>query len=146
MWWARVTIYVWRKSLQGGAVELKGAFHLSELTGQPIPIVMRIPLLIKTNHPGQSNPKYYAQRRWFSAKPLEKSLFHCQNVWFGHRSDRPVLTFGKRRKFVSMYEFINCLRSLQQGWFVSGCFCEFFLLRCVNGVTSCLVMMSCQYF
>ena len=43
-------------------------------------------------------------------------------------------------------EFINCLRSLQQGWFVSGCFCEFFLLRCVNGVTSCLVMTSCQYF
>ena len=25
----------------------KGAFHLSELTGQPIPIAMRIPLLIK---------------------------------------------------------------------------------------------------
>ena len=43
-------------------------------------------------------------------------------------------------------EFINCLRSLQQGWFVPGCFCEFFLLRCVNGVTSCLVMTSCQYF
>ena len=41
----------------------KGAFHLSELTGQSIPIVMRIPFLIKTNHPDQSNPKYYAQRR-----------------------------------------------------------------------------------
>ena len=27
----------------------------------------------------------------FSAKPLGKSLFHCQNVWSG----RPVLTFGK---------------------------------------------------
>ena len=40
----------------------KRAFHLSELTGQPIPIVMRISLLIKTNHPDQSNPKYYAQR------------------------------------------------------------------------------------
>ena len=40
----------------------KGAFHLSELTGQPIPIVMSIPLLIKTNHPDQSDPKYYAQR------------------------------------------------------------------------------------
>ena len=80
----------------------KGAFHLSELTGQPIPIVMRIPLLIKTNHPDQSNPKYYAQRRWFSAKPLGKSLFHCQNVWFGHRSDRPVLRFGKRPKYVSL--------------------------------------------
>ena len=43
-------------------------------------------------------------------------------------------------------EFINCLRSLQQDWFVFGCFCEFFILRYVNGVTSCLVMTSCQYF
>ena len=39
----------------------KGDFHLSELTDQPIAIVMRISLLIKTNHPDQSNPKYYAQ-------------------------------------------------------------------------------------
>ena len=45
-----------------------GAFHLSELTGQPIPIVMRISFLIKTNHPDLSNPKYYAQRRWFFSK------------------------------------------------------------------------------
>ena len=35
----------------------KGAFHLSELTGQPIPIVMRI-----SHHPDQSNPKYYAPK------------------------------------------------------------------------------------
>ena len=39
-----------------------GAFHLSELTGQPIPIVIRISLLIKTNYPDQSNPKRYALR------------------------------------------------------------------------------------
>ena len=52
-----------------------GAFHLSELTSQPIPIVMRISLKIKTNHPDQSNPKYYAQGRWFFSKPLAKSLF-----------------------------------------------------------------------
>ena len=32
----------------------KGAFHLSQLTGQPIPIVMRISLLIKNNHQDQS--------------------------------------------------------------------------------------------
>ena len=41
----------------------KGAFHLSELTGQTIPVVMRISLLIKTIHPDQSNPKQYAGRR-----------------------------------------------------------------------------------
>ena len=39
-----------------------GAFYLSELAGQPIPIVMRISFLIKTSHPDLSNPKCYAQR------------------------------------------------------------------------------------
>ena len=43
----------------------KGAFHLSELTGQTIPVVMRILLLIKTIQPDPSNPKYYGRRRWF---------------------------------------------------------------------------------
>ena len=37
--------------------QTKGAFHLPELTGQTIPIVMRISLLIKTIQPDQSNPK-----------------------------------------------------------------------------------------
>ena len=35
----------------------KGAFHLSELTGQTNPVVMKISLLIKTILPDQSNPK-----------------------------------------------------------------------------------------
>ena len=35
----------------------KGAFHLSELTGQTLPVVTRISLLIKTIQPDQSNPK-----------------------------------------------------------------------------------------
>ena len=48
--------------------EPKGAFHLSELTGQTIPVVMRILLLIKTFQPDPSNPKYYARRRWFFNK------------------------------------------------------------------------------
>ena len=48
--------------------EPKGAFHLSELTGQTIPVVMRILLLIKTFQPDPSNPKYYARRRWFFSK------------------------------------------------------------------------------
>ena len=52
------------KSFRGkNYILFKGAFHLSELTDQPIPLVMRISLLVKTNHPNQSNPKYYTQRR-----------------------------------------------------------------------------------
>ena len=35
----------------------KGAFHVSELTGQTIPVTMIISLLIKTLQPDQSNPK-----------------------------------------------------------------------------------------
>ena len=35
---------------------LRGAFHLSELIGQTIPILMRISLSIKTIQPDQSNP------------------------------------------------------------------------------------------
>ena len=56
----------------GGTIELKH-WHSVKLralsicqnwpASPGIPIVMRIPLLIKTNHPDQSNPKYYAQRR-----------------------------------------------------------------------------------
>ena len=34
-----------------------GRFHLSELSGQTIPVVLRISLLIKTIQPDQSNPK-----------------------------------------------------------------------------------------
>ena len=53
------------------------SINLSELTGQPIPIVMRISFLIKTNHPDLSNPKYYAQRGWmvFQQNLLEKAYF-----------------------------------------------------------------------
>ena len=42
--------------------------NMSMKTCQPISIVTRISLLIKTNHPDHSNPKYYAQRRWFLSK------------------------------------------------------------------------------
>ena len=79
-------------------VPSKGAFHLSELTGQPIPIVMRISLLININHPQQSNPTHYAQRRWFFSKTSWKTPISLPKClvwpWFG----RPVLTYGKRRK------------------------------------------------
>ena len=36
---------------------IQGAFHLSELTGQTLPVVTRISLLIKTIQPDQSNPE-----------------------------------------------------------------------------------------
>ena len=41
----------------------QGAFHFSEPTGQDIPIVMRILLLIKAIQPDQSNPKQYVRRK-----------------------------------------------------------------------------------
>ena len=36
---------------------VEGAFHLSELTGQTLPVVTRITLLIKTIQPDQSIPE-----------------------------------------------------------------------------------------
>lgn len=36
--------------------EIKGAYHLSELNVQPVPIVMTTSLSMKTNHPHQSSP------------------------------------------------------------------------------------------
>ena len=42
--------------------------NLSEMTGQPIPIIMRILVLIKTNRPDQSKAKHYTQRKWFFSK------------------------------------------------------------------------------
>ena len=56
--------------------QTKAPYHLSQLTGQHIPIVMRISLLIKTNHLDQSNPKYYAQKEMvFQQNLLEKAYF-----------------------------------------------------------------------
>ena len=48
--------------------------NLSEMTGQPIPIIMRILVLIKTNRPDQSKAKHYTQRKsFFSKNPLENA-------------------------------------------------------------------------
>ena len=58
------------------SAQTKAPFHLSELTGQHVPIVMSIYLLIKTNHLEQSNPKYYAQKEMvFQQNLLEKAYF-----------------------------------------------------------------------
>jgi len=67
-----------------------GAYHLSELTGQPIPILMRISLLIKINHPDQSNPKYYTQRRRFLCKTSWKKPIPFPKYLVLPSSDRPV--------------------------------------------------------
>ena len=61
----------------------KGAFHLSELNGQKLAVVMGISFFIKTTQPDQSNPKECARRRWFFSKTLGKSRFHCQINWSG---------------------------------------------------------------
>ena len=67
--------------------------NLSEMTGQLIPIIMRILVLIKTNHPDQSNGKHYTQRKWFFSKTswkmpivFKKCLVRPWFYW-------PVLTF-----------------------------------------------------
>ena len=55
----------------------KGAFHFSELTSQPIPIIMRISLLIKTNHSDQSNSKY-TKEMVFQQNLLEEAYFNAE--------------------------------------------------------------------
>ena len=80
------------------ARQTKGAFHLSELTGQPFPIVMRISLLITTNHPHQSHRKYHAQRRWFFSKTSSRKPISSPKCLVWPWSGQPVLTFGKSPK------------------------------------------------
>ena len=54
------------------------AFHLSELTGQTIPVVMRISLLIKTVQPiSQILNIMHEGDSFFSKNPLEKADFIC---------------------------------------------------------------------
>ena len=53
-------------------VSIWGTFHLSELTGQKIPVKMTISLLIKTI---QSNPKWHARRKWGFNKNSWKNAF-----------------------------------------------------------------------
>ena len=57
----------------------KGAFHLSELTGQTIPVAMGISLLIKIVQPDQSNLNLYARvvikNSWKKPISLERLRF-----------------------------------------------------------------------
>ena len=71
------------------------AFHLSQPTGQTIPIIMRISLLIKTNQPDQSVKFWIVciKETVFSKHSLKKPISFSNwpvRSWFGH----PLLTFG----------------------------------------------------
>ena len=55
-----------------------GAFRLSELTGQTIPVVIWIFFLINTTQPGQLTVYITGTKEM---RPLGKSLFHRQNDW-----------------------------------------------------------------
>ena len=61
--------YKW--CMRNNNLEIRGAFHLSQLTGQPIPILMRISLLIKTNHP----KILYTEEIVFQLNLFEKAYF-----------------------------------------------------------------------
>ena len=67
--------------------------NLSEMTGQLIPIIMRILVLIKTNDPGQSNAKHCTQRKWFFSKTSRKMPITFKKCLVQPWSSRPVLTF-----------------------------------------------------
>ena len=56
--------------------------NLSEMTGQPIPIIMRILVLIKTNIQVSQMLNIVHKGNGFSAKPLGKCRLYLKNVWF----------------------------------------------------------------
>ena len=61
----------------------KDAFHLSELSGQTIPVILRISSF-NQNYPVRPVRCQIACSKEivFQQKLLEKSIFHCQNDWF----------------------------------------------------------------
>ena len=61
-----------------------GAFHLTELTGQTIPVAIK-KFNVNQNHPARSvkSLQKWARRDGFKAKTLGKSLIHFQNDWSG---------------------------------------------------------------
>ena len=73
-------------------VSIWGTFHLSELTGQKIP-VENDNFTFNQNYPVKSQMAC-TKEMGFQQKLLEKCVYHCQNDWSG----RSVLTLGKRPK------------------------------------------------
>ena len=86
-------------------VSIWGTFHLSELTGQKIPVKMTISLLIKTI---QSNPKWHARRKWGFNKNSWKKRFLLSKWLVRLWSGRSVLTFGKGPKGASLNVIVYC--------------------------------------
>jgi len=58
-----------------------GTFHLSELTGQTIPILMRISLLIKTISQISQMLNSMCEGDGFQQEPFGKSRFHLLTDW-----------------------------------------------------------------
>ena len=71
--WTRVGYDLWIAT-KGNPQPIitKGGFDVSELTGQTIPVVIRISLLIKTIRPDQSSLNSMHEGDGFSAKTLWK--------------------------------------------------------------------------
>ena len=66
-------------------VKTKGAFHLSELTGQAIPVVTLL-MPVKKKNSSQISQILNSMHKGdgFSVKTLGKRLFHFQNDWSDH--------------------------------------------------------------
>ena len=69
-----------------------GAFHVSELAGQTIPVVMRILLLTKLSSQISQILNSMHKGGGFLANTVGKSQFHLLTDWSG----RTVLKDGKR--------------------------------------------------
>ena len=84
---------------------LWGTFHLSKLTGQKIPVIMIISLVIRTIH---RDPKWHARRNGVSTKTLGKKRFLLSKWLVRLWSGRSVLTFGKGPKGASLNVIVYC--------------------------------------
>ena len=84
---------------------LWGTFHLSKLTGQKIPVIMIISLLIKTVH---RDPNDMHEGNGVSTKTLGKKRFSLSKWLVRLWSGRSVLTFGKGPKGASLKVIVYC--------------------------------------
>ena len=99
------------------------AFHVSELAGQTIPVVMRISLLTKASSQISQVLNSMHRGDGFLANFLGKSRLHLLTDWSG----QPVLTNWKRSKIkywltaivrnlcqLKIYRFINPYKTISQ--------------------------------
>ena len=85
--------------------QTKGTFHLSELTGQTIAVLIRISLVIKTIQPDQILNSV-REEGGFSANTLGKSRFHLLTDWFGINFVRPASSHKWKVPLVQL-NFVN---------------------------------------